>query len=52
MTTHGMIRKSEAGKLFEAEFPKASGKTKQRKLVKGTASARKHMSKLRAMRGK
>ena len=52
MSTHGMIRKSEAGKIFAAEFPKASGKTKQRKLAKGSAAAKRHMSKLRAMRGK
>ena len=54
MTEHtlGMIKKSEAGKLFAAEFPQPKRKAPQRKLVKGTASARKHMAKLRAMRSK
>ena len=50
--THGMIKKSEAGKLFAAEFPQPKRKTPQRKLAKGSPAARKHMAKLRAMRGK
>ena len=52
MTTHGIIKKSEAGKQFAREFPQAKRKEPPRKLVKGTASARKHMAKLRAMRSK
>lgn len=52
MTTHGMIKKSEAGKLFAAEFPQAKRKAPPQKLAKGSAAAKRHMSKLRAMRGK
>ena len=52
MTTHGIIKKSEAGKLFAAEFPKASGKAPTRKLAKGSPEAKRHMAKLRKMRGK